>query len=69
MADEAEPTTRGVADRLADLDAEWARHRATLADVVARDVAALNRLARDGGVPAVLVPARRAEARATAAVP
>jgi hypothetical protein len=56
QADEAEPTTRGIADRLSDLDAEWARHRAALADVLARDVAALNQLAREGGVPAVVVP-------------
>ncbi len=68
QADEAEPTTRGIADRLADLDAEWARHQAALADVVARDVAALNRLAREGGVPAVAVPARRAPAAAAAAM-
>jgi hypothetical protein len=59
QADEAEPATRGVTDRLADLDAAWGRHRAALADVVARDVAELNRLAREGGVPAVAEPARR----------
>jgi hypothetical protein len=62
-ADETEPTTGGIAARLADLDAEWTRHQATLADVIARDVAALNALARERGVPAVVEPVRRGTER------
>ena len=41
------------------IDAEWATRRAALDRLLAQDVAELNRLAREGGVRAVVTPAPR----------
>jgi hypothetical protein len=53
------PMTRGVVDRAADLDVEWRTRRAAIDALFARDIAELNRLARESGVPAVVAPAVR----------
>ncbi|MGZ8468428.1 MAG: VPS10 domain-containing protein [Gemmatirosa sp.] len=54
------PMTRGIADRAADLDVEWRARREAIDALLARDVAELNRLARESGVPAVVTTAPRA---------
>jgi photosystem II stability/assembly factor-like uncharacterized protein len=53
------PVTKGITDRLADLDVEWRAQRAAIDQLLERDVAELNQLARDGGVRAVVTPAKR----------
>ena len=53
------PMTRGILDRVTDLDAEWTTRRAALDALLAQDIAELNRLAREGGVRAVVTPAPR----------
>jgi hypothetical protein len=53
------PMTRGILDRVTDLDAEWTTRRTALDALLAQDVAELNRLAREGGVRAVVTPAPR----------
>ncbi|WP_284350024.1 VPS10 domain-containing protein [Roseisolibacter agri] len=53
------PMTRGLTDRAADLDVEWRTRREAIDALLARDVAELNRLAREGGVRAVVTPAPR----------
>jgi photosystem II stability/assembly factor-like uncharacterized protein len=59
QADDAEPTTRGIAARLADLDAEWGRRRSALDGVMGRDVAELNRWRRRRGCPPWSLPRGR----------
>ena len=52
--------TNGQRARLADLSAQWTRHRATLDALLGTEVAAFNQLARERNVPAVVVPVPRA---------
>ena len=53
------PMTRGLTDRAADLEVEWRTRRDAIDALLARDVAELNRLAREGGVRAVVTPTPR----------
>jgi hypothetical protein len=51
--------TDGARQRLADLSAEWARHRAALATALGDELGAFNTLVLEAGVPAVVVPPGR----------
>ncbi len=51
----AGPVTRGATERGSDLDAEWAQWRAKIEVLLGTDVPALNALAAQKGVPAVIV--------------
>lgn len=53
------PMTRGLTDRVADLDVEWRARREAIDALLSRDIGELNRLARDAGVRAVVTPAPR----------
>ena len=57
-ADETDPPmTRGITDRVTDLDVEWRTRKQAIEALLARDVAELNQLAREAGVRAVVTPA------------
>ena len=51
--------TEGARVRFEDLNEEWAGYRSRLARILDRDLAALNRLLRDQGVPAVVTAGGR----------
>jgi hypothetical protein len=52
------PLTGGQKQRFADLQAEWARHRAAIDQVLGGELEAFNRLVREKNVPAVSLPPR-----------
>jgi photosystem II stability/assembly factor-like uncharacterized protein len=57
LIDGAEPPlTTGQKRRLADVQAEWMKHKAALDQVLGPDLDAFNALVRARGVPAVVVP-------------
>ena len=53
------PLTGGQRQRFADLQSEWARHKATVDQVLGADLAAFNRLVGEKNVPAVVLPPGR----------
>jgi photosystem II stability/assembly factor-like uncharacterized protein len=52
------PLTGGQRQRFADLQAEWARHKATVDQVLGADLDAFNLLVGEKNVPAVVLPPR-----------
>ena len=51
--------TQGSRDLLADLRAQWVEHRTTLDGLITSEVDTFNRLVRDEGISAIVVPGRR----------
>ena len=48
--------TKGAQQRLADLQAQWAQHKATLDSIINTDVAGFNQLFKEMNVPALILP-------------
>ena len=51
--------TQGSRDLLADLRAQWVEHRAALDILMTSEIDSFNRLVRDQGVSAIVVPGRQ----------
>ncbi|MFZ4426694.1 MAG: glycosyl hydrolase, partial [Saprospiraceae bacterium] len=43
--------TQGLRDRLADLEAEWARYRTAMTEILSQDIPAFNALYKSGNIP------------------
>ncbi|MDH5316488.1 MAG: hypothetical protein OEW44_08400, partial [Gemmatimonadota bacterium] len=52
------PLTSGQKQRFADLQAEWARHKAAVDQVLGAELDSFNRLVGEKNVPAVVLPPR-----------
>ena len=53
------PPTAGALERLSDLEAEWSEARAALDYVLGEMLDSFNQLARDSGVPAIIIRMQR----------
>lgn len=43
--------TQGLRDRLTDLEAEWARYRAAMAEILEKDIPAFNTVYKSSNIP------------------
>ena len=59
VEDGGAPVTQGALERLSDLEAEWGQRREALARIAAAELAAVNRWAREAGLPHVPSPEQR----------